>query len=241
MVGKLVVAGVSIGNFQDTPKRTIDLLCDPDVVMVSENDKHTMYNFGHFGHTVTKDRYTYLPHYENGVHMNKGIIDEIVKRIEDGKTVVLVSSEGMPLIHDPGYELLREVRNKNLPVSVIPGPCAVTSALNVSGIDSWKYIFESDIPTNHEERIKIFTELKTREKTTVFFEKDFNLLDSITDLYNTLEKTRPVCLCIDLTSPTEQVIRGDIEYLLNWCKTNNYMGMHEEEVKMALVVCGSGY
>lgn len=241
MVGKLVVAGVSIGNFEDTPKRTIDLLCDPNTVMVSENDKHTTYNFAHFGHKVTKDTYTYLPHYENGVHMNMDVIDSIVKRIEEGKTVVLVSSEGMPLIHDPGYELLKEVRRKNLPVSVIPGPCAVTAALNVSGIDSWKYIFESDVPTNQEERIKIFTELKNREKTTVFFEKDFNLLESITDLYNTVEKTRPVCLCIDLTSATEKVVRGDVEYLLDWCKTNDYMGLHEEDVKMVLVVCGSGY
>ena len=241
MTGKLVVAGVSIGNFSDTPKRTIDILSNPDVVMVSENAKHTAYNFGHFGHKVTKDTYTYLPHYENGVHMNMDIINEIIERIESGKTVVLVSSEGMPLIHDPGYELLREVRKKNLPVTVIPGPCAVTSALNVSGIDSWKYIFESDIPTNQEERLQIFEELKDRKKTTVFFEKDFNLLNSITDLYNTIEKTRPVCLCIDLTSATEQVIRGDLEYLLNWCKTNNYIGMHEEDVKMVLVVCGSGY
>jgi 16S rRNA (cytidine1402-2'-O)-methyltransferase len=241
MSGQLVVAGVSIGNFDDTPKRTIELICDQNNVLVSESEKTTLYSFAQHGHKITSDRYTYLPHYENGIHMNMDIINQIVKRIEDDKTVILVSTEGMPLIHDPGYEIVREVRKRNLKITVIPGPCAVTSALNVSGIDTWRYVFESDMPENKQDRTIIFNEIKTRDKTTVFFEKDYNLLDSIIDLASIVEPTRPVCLCIDLTYPTERVIRGNLEYLLNWCKTNSYMGDYPEQVKMALVICGSGY
>ena len=241
MNGRQIVAGVGIGNWLDTPQRTILELSNPNNIMISENAEGTVRDFKQNGISVTKKQYTYLPHFENGVHVNASEIDSFVKMIENGETLVLVSSEGMPLIHDPGYELVKKVRERNLPITVIPGPCAVTAALNVSGIDSWKYLFESDIPTNKEERLEIFEELKNRNKTTVFFEKDFNLLDSITDLANILESSRPVSLCIDMTSVKEKIIRCTIQELLNWCSNNDFLGKSEEEVKMVLVVCGSGY
>ena len=154
MNGRLIVAGVGIGNWSDTPQRTILELSNPNNIMISENAEGTVRDFKQNGISVTTKQYTYLPHFENGVHVNASEIDSFVKMIENGETLVLVSSEGMPLIHDPGYELVREVRERNLPITVIPGPCAITSALNVSGIDSWKYVFESDIPTNKKERLE---------------------------------------------------------------------------------------
>lgn len=241
MSGKLIVAGLDIGNPLDIPQRTIALISDSDNIIVSEKIENTIYHFASLGIEIKSQMIEYLPNYVNGVNLNNHVVGEICDAIVLGKTVVLISTEGMPLIHDPGYEIVLEARRRNLLVSVIPGPSAPIAALNVAGLDSWKFVFDSDIPTSGIQRSKLFSDISNRDITTILFEKDYLLLESLENMLSFIEPSRPIAICIDITMPTEKIIRLSLKDAHRWWFENKIIGDYEEQVKIVLVISGKGY
>jgi 16S rRNA (cytidine1402-2'-O)-methyltransferase len=229
--GKLIVAGLDIGNAEDVPKRTIYALEHSDFI-VAEHAKIMEESLDRRGIKYVSPMYNYLPELED----RNERIDHICNRIESGETVLLISSEGMPLIHDPGYEIVLEVRKRNLPISVIPGPSAPIAALAVSGLDTWRFVFESDVPTDFDEREKVFKSVVSSNKTAIFFEKDWQLVDSLDHLGKVAGFGKPVAVCINLTMPDETIVRGSVQKVMNHFKNNPMVSEQEEEIKVILLV-----
>jgi 16S rRNA (cytidine1402-2'-O)-methyltransferase len=229
--GKLIVAGLDIGNSEDVPKRTIRALENSDFV-VAEHAKIMAESLDRRGIKYVSPMYNYLPELED----RNERIEHICKRIVSGETVLLISSEGMPLIHDPGYEIVLEVRKRNLPISVIPGPSAPIAALAVSGLDTWRFVFESDVPTDFDEREKVFKSVASSNKTAIFFEKDWQLVDSLDHLGKIAGFGKPVAVCINLTMPDETIVRGSVQKVMNHFKNNPMVSEQEEEIKVILLV-----
>lgn len=229
--GKLVVAGLDIGNKKDIPVRTIEFLKSADFI-VAEHASLMEKHLDRLGIKYSSSMYNYLPDLAD----REERIELICNKIQDGDTVLLISSEGMPLIHDPGYEVVHRVRKLNLPITVIPGPSAPIAALAMSGIDSWRFSFESDVPVDKQQRIESFNQILNTNKTFIYFEKDWQLLDSLFDLKNVLGGNRPIAVCINITMEDEFIFRGTVHEALEYFEINLKISPIEEQNKIVLVV-----
>lgn len=229
--GKLIVAGLDIGNKKDIPQRTLDALISADFI-VAEHAKLMESHLSRLNIKYSSPMYNYLPDLED----REERISFICNKIENGETVLLISSEGMPLIHDPGYEIVNRVRKLNLPITVIPGPSAPIAALAMSGIDSWRFSFESDVPINKEERLSSFSNIINTNKTFIYFEKDWQLLESLKDLGSMVGYKRPIAICINMTMDDEFIFRGSVEEAISYFTANPRISDIEEQNKIVLVV-----
>ena len=229
--GQLIIAGLDIGNIKDIPQRTLEALNSSDFI-VAEHAAIMMNNLDRIGIKYNGKMYNFLPE----LFDREERIDLICNKIQDGETVLLITGEGMPLIHDPGYEIVERARRLRLPVTVIPGPSAPIAALAMSGIDSWRFTFESDVPNDKDERIKSFTKILSRDKTTIYFEKDWQLLNSLQDLKNVLGGNRAIAVCINLTMKDELMFRGNVDNAIKYFTENPRFNPQEEANKIELVV-----
>lgn len=241
MTGKLIVAGVSIGNLDDTPIRTLRALAESDII-VTEMEEATRQLMDFFEVKSDSVIVEYLPSFnELGINNSQYIIDNIISDLVSGKVVTLVSTEGMPLIHDPGYEIVRAARNNRISITTIPGPSAPIAALNVSGLDPWKFSFESDMPIDSIQKEKALLKVRTLDRVSIFFEHIDNLEDTLSSAIRVISSKRPGSLCIDLTTPNEKVINGSLSEILEWYLANKEWYSNQEHTGITLIICGTNY
>ncbi len=143
-------------------------------------------------------------------------VPALVGEIEGGATVLLVSDAGMPLISDPGYRLVAASVDAGLPVSCLPGPSAVTTALAVSGLPSEKFCFEGFAPRKHSARVSWLATLAAEPRTCVFFESPRRLADCLRDAVEQLGPERRAVVCRELTKTHEEIVRGTLAELAEW-------------------------
>jgi 16S rRNA (cytidine1402-2'-O)-methyltransferase len=143
-------------------------------------------------------------------------VPALVDEIQSGATVLLVSDAGMPLISDPGYRLVAACIEADLPVSCLPGPSAVTTALAVSGLPSERFCFEGFAPRKHAARVSWFKTLAAEPRTCVFFESPRRLADTLRDAVEALGPERRAVVCRELTKTHEEVVRGTLGELAKW-------------------------
>ena len=140
----------------------------------------------------------------------------LVDRIRSGATVLMVSDAGMPLISDPGHRLVAACVAAALPVSCLPGPSAVTTALAVSGLPSAKFCFEGFAPRKRVARRTWLSTLADETRTCVFFESPRRLHACLVDAVDLLGAERPAVVCRELTKVYEEVVRGSLAELAAW-------------------------
>jgi 16S rRNA (cytidine1402-2'-O)-methyltransferase len=140
----------------------------------------------------------------------------LVAAIADGGTVLLVTDAGMPSVSDPGYRLVAACVAEGLPVTCVPGPSAVTTALAVSGLPSDRFCFEGFPPRKGGERRRWLGRLAGEQRTTVFFESPHRLADTLADAVEVLGGDRPAAVCRELTKPYEEIRRGGLAELAAW-------------------------
>jgi 16S rRNA (cytidine1402-2'-O)-methyltransferase len=143
-------------------------------------------------------------------------VPALVTDIAAGATVLLVSDAGMPLINDPGYRLVTACVEAGLPVSCLPGPSAVTTALAVSGLPSDRFCFEGFAPRKQSARRTWLAGLAGEPRTTVFFESPRRLADTLRDAVDQLGGQRRVVVCRELTKTHEEIRRGTLGELADW-------------------------
>jgi 16S rRNA (cytidine1402-2'-O)-methyltransferase len=143
-------------------------------------------------------------------------VPALIAEIAAGATVLLVSDAGMPLISDPGYRLVAACVDSDLPITCLPGPSAVTTALAVSGLSSEKFCFEGFAPRKHSARMTWLTTLATERRTCVFFESPRRLADTLKDAVEALGPDREAVVCRELTKTHEEIIRGSLAELSEW-------------------------
>ncbi|MCL3817795.1 16S rRNA (cytidine(1402)-2'-O)-methyltransferase [Aeromicrobium wangtongii] len=141
---------------------------------------------------------------------------ELAALLADGQTIVLVTDAGMPSVSDPGYRLVVAAIQADVPVTAIPGPSAVLTALAVSGLPVDRFCFEGFLPRKAGERTRALTELATERRTMVFFESPHRTETSLRAMAQVWGDDRPAAVCRELTKTYEEVARGGLAELAEW-------------------------
>ncbi|WP_420108319.1 16S rRNA (cytidine(1402)-2'-O)-methyltransferase [Mycolicibacter arupensis] len=143
-------------------------------------------------------------------------VPALLADLEAGATVLVVSDAGMPLISDPGYRLVSACAEAGLPVTCLPGPSAVTTALAVSGLASERFCFEGFAPRKQAARRAWLASLADERRTCVFFESPRRLAECLRDAVDELGGQRRAVVCRELTKTHEEVLRATLAELAEW-------------------------
>jgi 16S rRNA (cytidine1402-2'-O)-methyltransferase len=195
-VGRLLVCATPIGNLQDVTLRVLEALAGADAV-ACEDTRHTRLLLERHG-IARGELVSYHEHNEQ----RRAV--ELVERMRAGATVALVSDAGMPLISDPGYELVRASIAAGLTVEVLPGPSAAVSALVASGLPAERWCFVGFLPRRRAELRRTLLE---NELTLVAFESPRRLAGTL-ELLAEGDPRRPAAVCRELSKLHEEVRRG---------------------------------
>jgi 16S rRNA (cytidine1402-2'-O)-methyltransferase len=142
----------------------------------------------------------------------------LIAELASGQDVLLVTDAGMPGISDPGYRLVTAATAKNIRVTALPGPSAVTTALAVSGLPTDRFSFEGFPPRKQGERGRRFTELAADQRTQVFFESPRRIAVTLEELKASHGEDRQAVVCRELTKTHEEIVRGTLADLANWAR-----------------------
>ena len=145
-------------------------------------------------------------------------VPALLDAVRDGADVMVVTDAGMPAVSDPGYRLVAAAVAAGLPVTCLPGPSAVTTALAVSGLPVDRFCFEGFLPRRPGERRRALAELAGERRTLVFFEAPHRLADTLADLSAAFGADRAAAVCRELTKTHEEVRRGSLEKLADWAR-----------------------
>ena len=207
MAGMLYLVPTPIGNLGDISPRCVKTLEEADFI-AAEDTRVTLKLLNHLG--IKKSLVSYYEHNKT----QKG--DWIVERILGGETCALVSDAGSPAISDPGEELVQQCAAAGITVCAIPGPCAVITALSISGQTTGRFCFEGFLSTAKKSRREHLESLIGEMRTMIFYEAPHKLMNTLTDMAAVFGKDRPISLCRELTKLHEEVIRttlgGALEY-----------------------------
>jgi 16S rRNA (cytidine1402-2'-O)-methyltransferase len=205
MSGTLFVVATPIGNLEDLSPRARQTLAAVDLV-AAEDTRHTGRLLSHLG---VKTRQFAL-HEHNEVRAAQSLVEQM----QDGKSVALVSDAGTPLVSDPGYRLVRAAHENGLTVSPIPGPCAVTAALSVSGLPTDRFCFEGFPPAKAAARRKWLQSRAADSRTLLFFEAVHRIVATLADMVDVFGADREAFLGRELTKLHEQCRKASLGELL---------------------------
>ena len=201
--GQLLVVGTPIGNLEDLSPRALRALSDADAIFC-EDTRVTGKLAARFG--IATERLSCPAPRE------KGRAAELLRRLEAGQTVALVTDAGMPALSDPGEHLVLEAAGAGFPVRVIPGPSAPAAALAISGLSAVPHLFLGFLPSRSGERRRLLESVRDRPETLVWFEAPHRLLDSLEEAARTLGPRR-ACVARELTKVHEEAARGTLSAL----------------------------
>ena len=197
MSGTLTLVGTPIGNLSDMSPRGVKALRECDFI-AAEDTRVTMNLLNHF--EIRKPMVSY---YEHNKRQRGG---EILSRLQAGESAVLVTDAGMPAISDPGEELVALCHDEGIPVTVVPGPSAVVTALALSGLPAGRFTFEGFLSVNKRSRREHLEALRLEQRTMVFYEAPHKLPATLRDMALVLGERR-IALVRELTQIHEEVIR----------------------------------
>ena len=198
MAGMLYLVPTPIGNLGDISERCRQTLEQADFI-AAEDTRVTLKLLNHLG--IKKSLVSYFEH-------NKAFKGNmIVERILAGETCALVSDAGSPAISDPGEDLVKQCAEAGITVCTIPGPCAVITALSISGQSTGRFCFEGFLSTAKKSRREHLEALKNEQRTMVFYEAPHKLPATLEAMAEAFGEDRPISLCRELTKLHEEVIR----------------------------------
>ena len=198
MAGMLYLVPTPIGNLGDISQRCRETLENADFI-AAEDTRVSLKLLNHLG--IRKSLVSYYEH-------NKAFKGEkIVERILAGETCALVSDAGSPAISDPGEDLVKLCHDAGIVVCAIPGPCAVITALSISGQATGRFCFEGFLSTAKKSRKEHLESLSCEQRTMIFYEAPHKLLTTLQDMAAVFGMDRPISLCRELTKLHEEVVR----------------------------------
>jgi 16S rRNA (cytidine1402-2'-O)-methyltransferase len=198
--GRLLIVGTPIGNLEDFSPRARRVLAQADAIFC-EDTRVTAKLASRFD--------LHAPRISTPAPRERSRVPELLRRLEAGETVALVSDAGMPLLSDPGEELVNAAAAAGFAVEVVPGPSAPAAALAVSGIPAVPHLFVGFLPPRSGERRRLLEELACRAETLVWFEAPHRLVPSLEDAASVLGQRR-ACVARELTKIHEEAARGTL-------------------------------
>jgi len=197
MAGMLYLVPTPIGNLGDISQRCRETLEQADFI-AAEDTRVSLKLLNHLG--IRKSLVSYYEH-------NKAFKGEqILERILAGETCALVSDAGSPAISDPGEDLVKLCHANGITVCAIPGPCAVITALSISGQATGRFCFEGFLSTAKKSRREHLESLKKEQRTMIFYEAPHKLLTTLEDMAEVFGENRSISLCRELTKLHEEVV-----------------------------------
>jgi 16S rRNA (cytidine1402-2'-O)-methyltransferase len=224
--GRLEVVATPIGNLADLTARARECLAAADLI-AAEDTRHTG--------TLLQAIGVVRPLVSLHAHNESERVPQLLKRLEAGEVVALVSDAGTPLLSDPGFELVRGALAAGVDVRSIPGPSAITAALAVAGLPAGRFCFEGFLPARSRERRARLRELAAELRTLVFFEAPHRITASLADLVAEFGAERTAVIARELTKVHETLYRGTLGELAALAATDKNMKRGE----ITLVIAGA--
>ena len=224
MPGTLYLVPTPIGNLGDISRRMADTMAEVDFI-AAEDTRVTVKLLNHLN--IKKPMVTYHRHNCDTAGQT------ILRRLLEGENCALVTDAGTPAISDPGEELVALCAANNVTVTAIPGPCALTTALSVSGLPTGRFTFEGFLPMNKKNRRAHLDSLRQEQRTMIFYEAPHKLTDTLDDLLTVFGGERRISLCRELTKLHEEVLRVTL------AEAAAYFGETEPRGEFVLVVEGA--
>ena len=198
MAGMLYLVPTPIGNLGDISERCRRTLEEADFI-AAKDTRISLKLLNYLG--IKKSLVSYYEH--NKAFKGNVILDRILA----GETCALVSDAGSPAISDPGEDLVRLCAEHGITVTAIPGPCAVITALSISGLPTGRFCFEGFLSTAKKSRKEHLSSLVGETRTMIFYEAPHKLVSTLEDLAETFGADRKISLCRELTKLHEEVVR----------------------------------
>jgi 16S rRNA (cytidine1402-2'-O)-methyltransferase len=206
----LYLVATPIGNLEDITLRALRVLKEVDVI-ACEDTRQTQKLLNHYAIATRTTSY----HEHNEAERAA----ELVKRMQDGVSVALVTDAGMPGISDPGYRLIVLAIQHGLPVVPVPGASAFLAALVASGLPTDSFHFNGFLPAKRGERRATLEQIKNSSRTQVFYEAPHRIVETLTDVVEVLGGVRNVAIARELTKLHEEFLRGNASEVLENLKS----------------------
>lgn len=214
MQGKLYLCATPIGNLEDITYRVLRTLKEVDLI-AAEDTRNSIKLLNHF------DIHTPMTSYHEYNKIEKAEV--LIRKMQEGTNIALITDAGTPGISDPGEDLVRMCYEAGIEVTSLPGPAACVTALTLSGLPTRRFCFEAFLPSDKKERQAVLTELVNETRTIILYEAPHRLVKTLKELLETLGNRR-MTLCRELTKKHETAFASTIEDILNFYETQEPKG-----------------
>lgn len=209
--GSLFIVATPIGNMGDMTERAQKTLSEVDVIAVEDTRRSAQ---------LLRNFDISTPMISVHEHNERQICASLLERIENGDNIALISDAGTPLLSDPGYFLVNQAREKELPVIPIPGVSAVITALSVAGLPTDRFVFEGFLPAKSTARQQKLEKLKDDIRTVIFYEAPHRIVEMLKDCQLVFGGQRKVVLARELTKTFETVHGDTLDALIPWVEAD---------------------
>mgnify|MGYP001184711316 FL=1 len=213
-MGKLFIVPTPIGNLEDMTLRAINVLKECDLVL-AEDTRTSSFLLKHFGIETGMQS-----HHKFNEHQS---LQQIVRRLQGGEDIALISDAGTPAISDPGFLLVRECIRENIDVECLPGPTAFVPALVVSGIPCDRFCFEGFLPQK-KGRLTRLKALSDETRTMVFYESPYRLIKTLTQFAEFFGADRYASVSREISKIYAETVRGTLSALIDHFTENEPRG-----------------
>lgn len=225
MLGKFYVIATPIGNLGDLTYRAVEILSSVAGI-AAEDTRHSHRLLQHYQITT--------PLFSLHDHNETQKTAKILARLQMGEDLALISDAGTPLISDPGFHLVKFLREHDVQVIPIPGPCAAIAALSVAGLPSDKFYFVGFLPTKTLARQQVLQKVIEETATLIFYEAPHRFLESLIDFIKVFGPERSAVLARELTKTFETLKSGTLGELYDFVLADPY----QQKGEIVLLVQG---
>lgn len=224
--GILYIVPTPIGNLADMTQRAQQVLAEVTAI-AAEDTRHSRILLEHYG--------IQTPMFALHEHNERQKADALVKRLEGGDSIALISDAGTPLISDPGFPLVRACRAAGVQVVALPGPSAAITALSASGLPTDRFLFAGFLPAKQQARLTALTEFVDEPATLVFYEAPRRIADTLTAVVEVFGVDRDVVVAREITKQFETYLVGTASEVLALVQAD----ANQQRGEIVLVIAGA--
>ena len=214
MQGKLYLCATHIGNLEDITYRVLRTLKEVDLI-AAEDTRNSIKLLNHF------DIHTPMTSYHEYNKIEKAQV--LIRKMQEGCNIALITDAGTPGISDPGEDLVRMCYEAGIEITSLPGAAACITALTLSGLSTRRFAFEAFLPSDKKERQAVLSELVDETRTIILYEAPHRLVKTLKELRDTLGN-RKMTLCRELTKKHETAFASTIDDILKFYETQEPKG-----------------
>lgn len=212
--GILYLCATPIGNLSDLSPRILDTLKEVDLI-AAEDTRNSIKLLNHF------EIHTPMTSYHEYNKYDKA--NDLIRQMREGKNVALITDAGTPAISDPGEVLVRMCQEAGITVTSLPGPCALITALTLSGLCTRRFSFEGFLPPDKKERNEILKQMENETRTMILYEAPHHLKGLLAQLFESLGD-RELAICKELTKKHETCVRTTLATAISYYEQNEPRG-----------------